>query len=609
MLNKEIRGLFPDHYTYWKTSWFKQLSEERNRFRLNVLMVAYLIAITIPCILIVHDLAIGRSNLMPNYFLSLAAMTVLLGYLLRTGDVRRMAPVSLMVCAVGFHLCVILPGGQSTYFLMFFSFPQLAFLLAGVRQGTFWTFGFLISVVCLYAGVVLNFIPSWQITLGPVQMIVGLVTYIMLFVIAMATEKMHQLYLSRTVKGLVYDNETGLPKKKILDLTIQPDRSYVLAIIRITNFSELVTIFSQNLSAHVVRFAAQRIISFVENKDFEVFRLDGADFALLCSAENKEAVQAAYKKLEEMLDRISLLPLKWESHDIFLVYRVGAAWITPDNRAMALKYADEALKVGQKNNLSLTVYDHIDRAESNHAADYYHALIENKTRNTFRAFYQPIINNQTGRIEWLESLMRVHVRDGQYDSIYPYLAIARSTGIYPDISNYILENAARVMPEIACDLSINITVADINNPAFVRRARQVCQGVRDCPNTLIFEILESDELDKVRYCKDFIDMLHQYGCKVAIDDFGSGYSNFVNLINLDVDIVKIDGSLIRESVENPKALAIVETIQSLCARSGLKTVAEFVESQSLFNVVRGLNMDYSQGYLFGQPSGSLAIFK
>ncbi len=609
MLNKEIRGLFPDKYTYWKTSWFKKLSEERNRFRFNVLIVAYLIAITIPCILIVHDFFIGRSNLMINYFSSLAAMIGLLGYLLRTGDVKRMAPVSLLVCVVGFHLSVILPGGQSTYFLMFFSFPQLAFLLAGVRRGTFWTFGFLASAVCLYAGVVIGLIPSWQVALEPVQMIVGLVTYIMLFVIAMATEKMHQLYLSRTVKGLIFDNETGLPKKRILGLTIQPERSYVLAIMRIANFSELISIFSQNLSAHVVRFAAQRIISLSENRKYEVFRLDGADFALLFSVKSKDDAQEAYKKLEEILDRISPVPLKWESHDIFLVYRVGAAWITPDNRAMALKYADDALKLGQKNNIPLTVYDHIDRVEKDQAVDYYHALVENKTQNTFRAFYQPIINNRSGRVEWLESLMRVQVNGDRYDSIHPYLAIARSTGIYPDISYYILENAARVIPEIACDLSINITVEDINNPVFIRHASQVCRAVRDCPNTLIFEILESDELGKVRYCKDFIDMLHQYGCKVAIDDFGSGYSNFVNLINLDVDIVKIDGSLIRQSVDNPKALAIVETIHNLCARSGLKTVAEFVESQSLFDVVRGLNMDYSQGYLFGQPSGSIESYK
>jgi EAL domain-containing protein (putative c-di-GMP-specific phosphodiesterase class I) len=609
MLSKEIRGLFPDKYTYWKTSWFKQLSDERNRFRQNVLIVAYLIAITIPCILIIHDLVIGRSSLMINYFLSLAAMCGLLGYLLRTGDVKRMAPVSLLVCIVGFHLSVVLPGGQSTYFLMFFSFPQLAFLLAGVSRGTVWTFGFLVSVVVLCAGVAIGFIPSRQISLEPVQLIVGLVTYIMLFVIAMATEKMHQIYLSRTVKGLIYDNETGLPKKKVLNLTIQTDRSYVLAIIRVANFSELISIFSENLSTHVIRFAAHRIISFSRDLNYQAFRLAGADFAVLFPVNDQHDTQAVYKKLEGILDRIKSLPLNWESHDIYLVCRIGTACITPDNHAMALKYADEALKVGQKNDHPLTAYEDIGRVDSDQTADYYHALIENKTKKTFRAFYQPIINNQTGRIEWLESLMRVHLHGDRYDSIYPYLEIARSTGIYPEISYFVLENATRVLPEIACDLSINITLSDIKNPVFFSRVNQVCRAIVDYPNTLIFEILESDELDKGQHCRDFIDMLHQYGCKVAIDDFGSGYSNFVNLINLDVDIVKIDGSLIRQSVHNPKALAIIETIQRLCARSDLKTVAEFVENQSLYNIVKGLQVDYSQGYLFGQPARSIEAFR
>ena len=604
MFNKEIRSLFPPDFTYWKASWYKNLSAERDRFHFNVLVAAYIIAMAIPLALLLHDVISGHSELLINYVVALICMSGLTIYLLIRRNVRIMAPISLALCVAGFCCAVVLPGSQSVYFLIFFAFPQLAILLVGNRRGGLWGAGFLFCTVLLYAFKEAAIIPGWQANFNISQLIIALFTFLVLFAIALTTDGMYQKHLIRMVRGLVFDDETGLPGKNVLKLCMKPDRTYVLSIFRIFNFSELISIFGHNLSAPVLRFASEQLFSLTRDMDCSVFRLSGAEFALLVPVERKMEHERIFRDLELIRDRLQEAPLYSGLHEIHLRYQIGTALIKPESQHLALKFADEALKRKQH----LTFFDSLHFSFPNKSAEQYQALIKNKKNNSFRAFYQPIVNNRSGKIEWLESLMRVHVGEERYDSIHPYMDIARSTGLYPDITRFMLDNAARMLPTMPYDLSINITMTDILDPAFMAHARSVCREIAECPNTLIFEIIESDELSDLQVLKSFIDMVHTHGCKVAIDDFGSGYSNFVNLADLDIDIVKIDGSLVKKSGGDKKVRAIIETIQRLCARSGFKTVAEYVENQSLLNTVKGLKIDYSQGYMFSQPVEKASLF-
>ena len=604
MFNKEIRSLFPPDFSYWKASWYKHLSAERDRFRFNVLVAAFFIAMAIPSGLLLHDVISGRNELLINYIIALICMSGLTIYLLIRRNVRIMAPISLAVCIAGFCCAVMLPGSQSFYFLLFFAFPQLALLLVGNRWGKFWGVGFLGSAVLLYVFRESGTIPDWQITFDNNQLLVALFTFLLLCVIAFTTDGMYQKYLIRMVRGLVFDDETGLPGKNVLNLCMKSDRTYVLSIFRIFNFSELISIFGQNLSTPVLRFGSEQLFALTRNIDCSVFRLTGAEFAILAPVSKESEYNSILRELETIRDRLQASPLYSGHHEIHLKYQIGTALIKPENQHLALKFADEALKRKQH----LTIFDAYPCSLSNKSAELYQALINNKKHNSFKAFYQPIVNNRSGKIEWLESLMRVHVGEERYDSIHSYMTIARSTGLYPDITRFMLDNAARILPTMPYDLSINITMADILDPAFIAHARSICREIAACPNTLIFEIIESDELSDLEVLKNFIDMIHSHGCKVAIDDFGSGYSNFVNLADLDIDIVKIDGSLVKKSGGDKKVLAIIETIQRLCARSGFKTVAEYVENQSLLNTVKGLKIDYSQGYMFSRPVDTASAF-
>jgi EAL domain-containing protein (putative c-di-GMP-specific phosphodiesterase class I) len=101
--------------------------------------------------------------------------------------------------------------------------------------------------------------------------------------------------------------------------------------------------------------------------------------------------------------------------------------------------------------------------------------------------------------------------------------------------------------------------------------------------------------------ENFIQQVKAHGAKIAIDDFGTGYSNFEHILKLHVDYIKIDGSLIRGIVENERHSIIIETIVDFSKKIGAKTIAEYVSDEAIFEKVKSLGVDFSQGYFTGKP--------
>lgn len=118
---------------------------------------------------------------------------------------------------------------------------------------------------------------------------------------------------------------------------------------------------------------------------------------------------------------------------------------------------------------------------------------------------------------------------------------------------------------------------------------------------LEFEILESEQIKDFDIVIDFIKEVKKIGCNIGIDDFGAGYSNFIMLTNLNIDFVKIDGSLIKEIDNRQNQQVIVSTIASFSDQFGFKTIAEFVSSEAIYNKVKAIGVDYCQGYYFEKP--------
>jgi EAL domain-containing protein (putative c-di-GMP-specific phosphodiesterase class I) len=124
-------------------------------------------------------------------------------------------------------------------------------------------------------------------------------------------------------------------------------------------------------------------------------------------------------------------------------------------------------------------------------------------------------------------------------------------------------------------------------------------------NRVIFEIVESEAIQDFDKISRFIKEIKRYGAKIAIDDFGDGYSNFSYLMKMNVDFLKIDGSLIKDIDTDMNSYLVVETIVGFANRLGIKTIAEYVHSSTVMDKVKSMGIDFSQGYHIDKPSLTL----
>ncbi|MBO7475383.1 MAG: EAL domain-containing protein, partial [Campylobacter sp.] len=148
--------------------------------------------------------------------------------------------------------------------------------------------------------------------------------------------------------------------------------------------------------------------------------------------------------------------------------------------------------------------------------------------------------------------------------------------------------------------SINLSSLDISNASIRELFIQKLMASAHCEN-LCIEILESEDIQSYETVTNFVRKVKEFGCKIAIDDFASGYSNYYRILALNVDYIKIDGSIIKKIAIDSNSRAIVETIVSFAKRQNYEIVAEFVENIETMEIVKSLGIKFVQGFLLGKP--------
>lgn len=149
---------------------------------------------------------------------------------------------------------------------------------------------------------------------------------------------------------------------------------------------------------------------------------------------------------------------------------------------------------------------------------------------------------------------------------------------------------------------MNLSFKDILNYEFIDYLNNALEKLKfEDRNRLVFEILESENLSDYDFLEEFVLKYKKLGVKIAIDDFGSGYSNFIRIIRLKPDYLKIDGSLIKNIDKDNNSYEIVKSIIAFSKTLNIRTIAEYVHSEEIFNLLLELDVDEFQGYYFGKP--------
>lgn len=604
MLEKKFRRCGLPSFNFKKTQWYQTIRAENRHYKYKLLLFAFTAGCAAPVMLFFADLLRGSLSLWVNYLIPFAILASFLVVLLAFRPIRQVMRCCMVIPFLALPCVLYLPGARSSYVMLLVLYPLLATELRGTRRAAWWYASFLSLFLALFACDFLGFLPRWSFQANGLEALTVIVSSVAVFILSYLAERRQEALIDRLTSLLVFNDATGLPNKDVLVASIAEESAYVFAIVKIENFSNLVALFGYDFSELIEQFASQKFRKYEPRYGYKTYQLKSNEFAILIKTASVASIADAAQRLTEIVKALELEALPWERDKIRLVFRVGGAIVNPGDPVSPLSKADIALKKAERGHSLITIFED-DTEEKDTAYDYvmkFTELVTNREEGTFRAVFQPVFESGGSAISWYEALLRVKRPTGEYVSVYPYLAVAKSTGFYQFLTDFILRASANAILEYDVDVSINISVNDIVRPDFILLVDEVYEKIRDKRGRIIFEILESDELVELDKCIWFIDYIARYGFKIAIDDFGTGYSNYCTLINLPIDIVKIDGSLIKKIKSDDNARTLVEGIVHFCRKANKKTVAEYVEDSGVFDSLKDLKIDYLQGYYLSEPA-------
>ena len=401
------------------------------------------------------------------------------------------------------------------------------------------------------------------------------------------------------------DYLTSLPNRNALirDINNTHHHFYALFLLNIDNFKEINDFYGHDIGDETLLALTKSIQEAIHNLPMKLYKMPSDEYAIVLTEPMKSPQLEAAR-----LSIFHHLQSKYytvHGATIYITFTMGVDVIRNDHVTHSINLlanADIALKAAKKRHLSYIKYDEsmLIKQEYQNNLLWSKKVKEAIEGKRFCLYYQPILNALTGELVEYEALIRIIDTDGSTISPGYFLPAAKQSRLYPIITQYVINEVFKKMESTPYNYSINLSVDDIfDNPT----KQFLIHKLKSSPHAkrLIFELLESEGIENYPEVSSFIADVKQYGCQIAIDDFGTGYSNFAHILRLDVDILKIDGSLIRNIDTDSNAQTILIAVTEFSKRLGFKTVAEFVHSESVYTKCKELGIDYLQGYYLGEP--------
>ena len=231
------------------------------------------------------------------------------------------------------------------------------------------------------------------------------------------------------------------------------------------------------------------------------------------------------------------------------------------------------------------------------------------TAADFDVAFHPILHTVSGEIHHYEALVRFK-KDGKGVSPYETITFAEEAGLIPEFD---LAMATKVVNQLAnipdrYQAAINISGFSVGNEEYVKGLQALLANNQWAAERVIFEITESARMADLEAANVFIQVLRKDGYEVCLDDFGAGAASFQYLATLDVDVVKFDGSVIKDAQRVAKGRAFLKALTRFCRELGVETIGEMVDSPEGLEFVRECGVQYVQGFLFGEPNTNILSF-
>lgn len=380
---------------------------------------------------------------------------------------------------------------------------------------------------------------------------------------------------------------------------------YLLVAIDIDYFKKINDTYGHDAGDRILKQVANIMQLCTRANDDTIVRYGGEEFLILIKTKRKNHLSAlnvlerVFNSIQESKFRIS------ETESINLTVSIGVNLTPGKSRTFqdAFKLADIALyNAKNKGRNKIEIYSN----EQNE--NFYMTINDIKDaieERRLTCYYQKIVNNENLDTSHYEALLRVINKKGEIitpDKIFP---VIKGTFISRNITKYVLDICyKKLLENKEISLNVNLNPQDVVNDSILAILRNYANEP-DISNRLGLEIVESEDIINYDGAKKNLLMLKNLGYKLYIDDFGSGYSNFIYLTEIKTDFIKIDGNIIRKILDDKVSYLVVKNIVNFAKEANIKVIAEFVSDEKIYEKVKELKIEYSQGFYFSKPEENL----
>jgi diguanylate cyclase (GGDEF)-like protein len=432
--------------------------------------------------------------------------------------------------------------------------------------------------------------------------IIVIILIILVFLILLIV----QTFKYTAIKKTAYtDKLTGVYNRNYLQESesfINLDE-YILATLDIDYFKVVNDTYGHDVGDKILTQIAQSITSTIRLKEDIVIRYGGEEFVILAKI-NRNDNLSALNVIERIFKNIQEKKFQINNQEFMnITVSIGVNLVPNKSRNFteAFKLADLALyNAKSKGRNNIEIYDEREN-KNNDLSISINEIKDAIDKKQVVCYYQKIVDTKTQEVSHYEALLRIIDKNGNIILPEKILPVIKGTFILRNITKAVLKICYKKLQENKdIKINLNITSKDITDNSVLQILKNFALE-ENISNRLGLEIVESKDLLTSEEAKDNLIMLKKLGYKLFIDNFGSGYSNFVYLSQIKIDYIKVDGSLIGKILEDKISFLLVKNIVEFAKEAGIKVIAEHVSSKEIYEMIRLLGVDYSQGYYFSIP--------
>lgn len=391
---------------------------------------------------------------------------------------------------------------------------------------------------------------------------------------------------------------SNLPNRNKLLEDINKEKISMIAILNIDKFQAFNDVYGEEVGNIAIKMSADFLADALKNEALSLYHIGGDEFVIICN-KIKEEPTLFIQAIDTILKEYRAHKFQYEDKKFQFLMSAGISYGAKEK---LLAYADMALKDAKKRNIELSIFNDDKKIEKVHENDIqcHKRLLHAMETDSVLSYFQPIVPIQDNSLpRKYESLVRIEY-DEKIIPPFRFIDVAKANRIYYKITRTVIQNTLEVVKKYQIPASLNISMRDITNEKTMQYFFQILQDY-EYNELLTVELLETEDFADYDVVNEFCTKVHSFGVKIALDDFGSGYANFSHILHLPIDYIKIDATLISNINRDNNSRIMVETIVDLAKKLNLYTIAEFVASKEILDVVREIGVDYAQGYYLGKP--------